>query len=217
MDLVALEIELKKRWQFPYNWQGKRQNNERDEHTAFIYKKFLLSDVVDEINAKFMDRSDGSELRDYALNRWYNYWSARAIEYIFATHPRVVKESNVYHQSIDFYIDNIPFDHKTSVYPKAFNAKNYLADPDKKFPTRHLINWLYASQSIENRHHYENRLFIVLYDSHDLEHWKLKAEILGIRAIINNYLDQFDPAKLHEFYFKADHITLADIIWVHKK
>ena len=113
IDLQRLERELKKRLAYPYSW-GRKQSDSWDRETHFIYEIRLFSQLEERISTL------SPELRNYALNRWLNFWSAKGIEQIFTTHPNVVACQNEYDKTVDFYINNIPFDHKTSVFPKGF-------------------------------------------------------------------------------------------------
>jgi hypothetical protein len=113
---------------------------------------------------------------------------------------------------VDFSINDIVFDHKTSVYPNGFHHNINYAVKNKT----ELIKWLYENQSQQGRKHYGNRLFIVVADRNTCEHWKLKAEISWLREKIGNYLDMFDPDNLGHMNFIKERITLSDIIWAIK-
>lgn len=202
IDLQRLERELKKRLAYPYSW-GRKQSDSWDRETHFIYEIRLFSQLEERISTL------SPELRNYALNRWLNFWSAKGIEQIFTTHPNVVACQNEYDKTVDFYINNIPFDHKTSVFPKGFQKDISYALEHK----RDLIEWLYKEQSQQGRLHFKNRLFVVLYDKESNEHWKLKAEISLIKQKIDNYINCVVPFE--KFHFGKDEI-LSDIIWIIK-
>ncbi len=203
MDLQRVELELKNRLAYPYKW-GRKQSNDWDSLTNFIYKTYSFNKLLKK--TKIFDQ----ELRDYALNRWYNYWSAMAAEDIFTSHENVIANKNIYDKLVDFKIYNIPFDHKTSIFPRGFNQSYDYATKNKK----ELIQWLYANQSQQGRKHLENRLFIVLYDSNN-QHWKMKSEILSLKTAIDNYINNFSPNKLVKLNFGNGEI-LSDIIWITK-
>lgn len=185
MQIDDLAHELRQRWAYPYRWH-QQQNDIADRATAFIYHTPRFRDLLSAIA-----RLD-PDTRDYALNRWYNFWSAKGVQAIFCSHPLVRPERDVYHKTIDFYIDTIPFDHKTTVFPSSYPGGLRSA---LHFP-RAMIDWLYANQSTGQRHHSANRLFLILW-SNDRQHWRLKADLLGIAQSVNEYLDHFDPAYLH--------------------
>ena len=209
-DLIKIESELKKRLTYPYKW-GRKQNNEFDKLTNFIYRTFLFDDVIKEINSRFKKDKEHQNISNYALNRWYNFWSAQAVEKIFCSLPNVKAVLDSKDKLVDFTIDGVTFDHKTSVFPK--NFPHSIKDAVKK--TDELIKWLYKNQSQQQRKHLKNRLFVVLY-SPDGEHWKLKAEISWLKERIAKYMEGFNPHYLLKFPLEPGHQTLADVIWAVK-
>jgi hypothetical protein len=200
--LKVTETELKKRLDSPYQQQFHMQNNKDDGLTNFIYETPGWDALLEKISKLT------PELQTYAVNRWYNFWSAQAVEAIFLSHPRVSKRTSETHATIDFYIDEIPFDHKTTVFPKAYPETLAYA---RSHPG-HLIRWLYEKQSQERRHHLKNRLFLILY-AHDGQHWKLRAEISLLQKRIHRHLDSFRKEHCYPLDFH-EAVALADYIWV---
>ncbi len=207
MDIQACERELKKRWRYPYTW-GRRQNDAFDRQTRFVYGIFAFDEVEAEVRRRFEGQAEFQAYFDYALNRWYNFWSARAVEEIFCAQTGVEPARNQRDRLVDFTLRGIRFDHKSSVFPKQWERG---LSASVNHP-RALIEWLYRHQSRQQRQHYANRLFLVLYDGAG-EHWQLKAEINGLRSVIRDYVAAFDPARLHRFDFGGDEETVSDIIW----
>ncbi len=201
MNLSFLETELKKRLQYPYRW-GRKQEDSWDYKTNFIYKTNTFKELLAKTS------TFNTNLKDYALNRWYNFWSAMAVESIFTKHPNIIANTNKYDKLIDFKIDTIPFDHKTSVYPFKYPNNLSIALNNKK----DLIKWLYKNQSQESRKHLKNRLFIVLYDTQTKKHWKLKSEITELQKIIDTYINSFNKKNLIALDF-GEGTVLSDIIW----
>lgn len=202
MNLQSLESELKKRLDFPYTW-GRKQSDEWDRKTKFIYQTQDFESL--ETQCKDFD----NELRNYAFNRWLNFWSAKAIEQIFTNYPNVRKEENQFSKTVDFYISEIPFDHKSSVFPKQFGQSLDYAIEHKK----ELIEWLYQNQSQQGRKHLENRLFIIFFDEKNGEHWKLKTELSLIKEKIEDYLGNFSKDNLVSLNLESREI-LSDVIWI---
>jgi hypothetical protein len=207
-DLSVIENELKKRLAYPYTW-GRRQSDRFDQATRFIYSTFSFDELLRESEKRFNQQEEGKEYLNYALNRWYNFWSAVAVERIFCALPGVQSAVNPRDRLVDFTIGGITFDHKTSVFPKNFSQSQATSQKDP----RSLIQWLYDNQSQEGRRHFGNRLFIVLHAS-DGQHWKLKAEVGLLRQAIEQYMATFTPNQLHSFCLQAKAPTLSDIIWV---
>ncbi len=112
---------------------------------------------------------------------------------------------------VDFTIDGVTFDHKTSIFPKNFP---YPIDEAIK-KTDELILWLYKHQSQQQRKHLKNRLFIVLYSS-DGEHWKLKAEISWLKERIEKYMQWIQSTLSTKISLEENQETLADVIWAIK-
>ena len=211
MNLELLETELKKRLKFNYVW-GRKQTNNFDKQTNFIYKTNSFELLLNQIETKFKTHSDYSDLKNYTLNRWFNFWSAKGIEAIFCENENVLPHPNSRNKFIDFYIDKIPFDHKTTVFPKGFKKSIPYTINHK----RELITWLYQNQSNQQRQHFKNRLFIVLINSeNNNEHWKLKAEMLWLKQVVSSYLSNFDPKKLQTFTFE-NNTVYSDVIWAIK-
>lgn len=188
-----------------------KQNDYFDNKTNFIYHTKTFEELLKEIDKRFKSEKNFQLYFNYALNRWYNFWSAFAIERIFCSLPDVKPAFNNKDRLKDFSIKGITFDHKTTVFPKKFNEA---IDSVKQNPLT-LIKWLYENQSSQQRKHFHNRLFIVLYSSNG-EHWKLKAEILWLKEIIENYLSEFEPNKLFSLKLSKEFSTLADVIWAIK-
>ncbi len=115
VDILKLEQELKKRLTFPYQW-GVRQNDYYNGQTSFIYKTYFFDDLILKIDELFKNRPDYNQFKNYALNRWFNFWSAKGIESIFCSCEGVKPELDEKNRLADFEINGIKFDHKSSVY-----------------------------------------------------------------------------------------------------
>lgn len=207
MNLKEIESELKKRLAYPYKW-GQKQNDYFDAQTNFIYQTESFEKLLSEIDIHFKSNSDYKKYFNYSLNRWYNFWSANAVEKIFCSLPNVEPALDEKDKLVDFTIDGVKFDHKTSIFPKNFPYS--VKESVKK--TDELIKWLYRNQSQQQRKHLKNRLFIVLYSGNG-EHWKLKAEISWLKERIEKYMIGFNPNFLLKFQLEKDSFALADVIW----
>jgi hypothetical protein len=84
IDLVALESELKKRLSYPPTPWDRRQNNAWDKETGFIYQIKTWEGLLAKVQGFSRDKCH------YAVNRWFNFWSARGVEEIFCRQPGVV-------------------------------------------------------------------------------------------------------------------------------
>jgi len=207
MDLHQVENELKKRLIYPYVW-GRKQSNQLDYQTNFIYNIFSFDSLIKEIETRFPKKQNYNEIFNYALNRWFNFWSAMALEHVFCLNNNVVPVKNTYDRLVDFSITGIKFDHKTTVFPRGFGQSLTFARSNPKL----LALWLYENQSQGQRKHLNNRLFVVLY-SRNSQHWRLKAEILWLKEKIDAYVHNFDQSNLIEMDFEGSEKVKTDIVW----
>ena len=211
IDLNNTEMELKKRHQFPYKW-FRKQNDQWDRLTSFIYKTPKWEDLLKKIELVVESQKlEKEQLFQYAANRWYNFWSAQAVEFIFKSIDGIQEVPEVKDSEKDFFLFGIPFDHKTSVFPRQFGKSFEYAQSHKV----ELIEWLYKNQSTQKRYHLKNRLFIVVYDQNG-EHWKLKAEISLFKKEVEKYVAAFKREQLQSAVFADGQTSLSDIIWVCK-
>lgn len=207
VTLTQIETELKKRCQFAYHW-GRFQNDVEDSKTNFIYEILYFEDLMSEIRRKFQNHHDYEALTQYSLNRWYNFWSATAVERIFTQSSDVKANPDSKDRYKDFEIKGIPFDHKSSVFPKSYphSIEFAIENPED------LITWFYTNQSQQKRQHFKNRLFIVFFHPSGA-HWKLKAELTWLQSKIEEYLAQFKFENLKNMYVHGQNTALSDIIW----
>ncbi|MEM7347550.1 MAG: hypothetical protein AAF485_25210 [Chloroflexota bacterium] len=204
--LTEIEIQLKQRISnYPPTPWGKKQTDNWDRQTNFIYKTFEWEHLTHKIATL------ETPLANYAINRWFSFWSAMAVEQIFCALPNVKIHTNKYDRLVDFTLHGINFDHKTSVFPQRYPYSFDFAYAH----TRHLIRWLYEHQSRQQRHHTANRLFILLYDAQG-EHWKLRAEISGLQQLIETYVAQFEPDKQRNLSIGSETVV-SDILWLSKQ
>lgn len=211
LDLHYTQTQLTQRLLHPYNWKGVKQNDEWDRLTNFIYGTAVFNEVLEKIN-HLESHIDFEILKNYTLNRWLNFWSAMAVETIFCNQASVKAAVNARDRLVDFTIQGITFDHKTSVYPRAFGIKINNAQDKPEL----LLHWLYKNQSSQQRQHFANRLFIVLHNFTG-EHWKLKADIGLLKKAIESYVANFEEGKLVELVFEDGSRAQSDIIWVCKE
>lgn len=201
-----MEIQLKMRWSSEYDW-GRKQADIWDSQTNFIYSIPNFDEINIELYNRFGTHTKFQELRNYGLNRWYNFWSSQAVEYIFSQHPLVRQVKTITDRKKDFYINGIAFDQKTTVYPKSYEKNIAYAQTNPK----ELASWLFINQSNQRRFHLENRLFIVLFKK-DGDHWKLKAELSWMKLLIEDYLNNFKAENLIELS-RSKEIVKCDIVF----
>lgn len=203
MTLEQIELELKKLTVMP-PW-GRKQSDDWDKLSNFVYQLPSYEQLFVLIAAQKKDAA----FEHYCIHRWYNTLSARALENIFCSQPKVKANKNKYDKLVDFSISSIPFDHKTSIFPRSYPHSQEYAEQNPAS----LIEWLYKQQSLEGRFHTENRLFVVLF-AEDGQHWRLRAEISKIKSEIEHYVQHFDKNKITMLMLEEESAVLSDIIWI---
>ncbi len=113
LDTAQLVSELYKLKNF--NWGGDYQNSLDKylvSHYVKVHKSYeaLISKFETEINVV---------VQGYVLNSWYNHWSSILIEHIFKSHKAVLPAVGQI-KSVDFFIDDIPFDLKVTYLPAEY-------------------------------------------------------------------------------------------------
>jgi len=211
-DLNYIEQQLKYRLPYKNLW-FRKQDDLWDSRSNYIYETLSWELLIKKIENTIMRYGyDKKAYFYYTINRWYNFWSAQAIERIFSEAPEITLNPNPKKGHFDFYWQGIPFDHKTSIFPKGFKNGDISAYDSAKAHPGQLALWLYENQSTGQRYHLKNRLFLIVY-AKDGAHYRLKAEINWLRTIITNYVRTFDPAKLIRLQLQEKQQTLTDIIW----
>ncbi len=180
--------------------------------SSFIYQIPDWEKLNEEIALRIASENlNQIEYFQYCINRWYNFWSARAVEQTFTAMPGIIPAKNPRNKKVDFNFYGIDFDLKTSVFPKRYPGTYESARRNKE----NLIRWLYQNQSRQGRFHLENRLFLMVY-ADDGQHWKLKAEISRLRAVIENYVANFEVSQLKKLEFQNGKSAFSDLIWATK-
>lgn len=113
LDIEPLVSELYKLKNF--DWGGDHQNS-LDKYLVSRYVKVYTS--YNELISKF-ESEINIAVQGYVLNSWYNHWSSILIEHIFKSHLLVLPTVGQI-KSVDFFINNIPFDLKITYLPAEY-------------------------------------------------------------------------------------------------
>lgn len=161
------------------------QNDTWDRLSPYIFRIRTAARVRARSEAVAAERGfDRSAFVHYAMRRWYCFWGSRIAEALFVQHPGVAPGPPK-DRVVDFTIDGVPFDLKTSDVPRAFAHR--LGDLHTQ--PEQVATWLYAHQSREGRFHCANRLFLILCDAlHPEESWRLRADVGALRGAIDLFL-----------------------------
>ncbi|MGI6393280.1 MAG: hypothetical protein ACOX2F_00885 [bacterium] len=114
IDIQQLDSELYKLKNF--EWGGDYQNS-LDKHLVSRYIK-IKNPSFDCLMSKF-ETEINPAVQGYVLNSWYNYWSSILIENIFKSHPVVLPTVGQI-KSVDFFVNDIPFDLKVTYLPAEY-------------------------------------------------------------------------------------------------
>jgi hypothetical protein len=114
IDIQQLVSELYKLKNF--EWGGDYQNS-LDKYLVSRYVK-VQNPSFDYLMSKF-ETEINPAVQGYVLNSWYNYWSSVLIENIFKSHNAVLPTVGQI-KSVDFFVDDIPFDLKVTYLPAEY-------------------------------------------------------------------------------------------------
>lgn len=101
-----------------FHWGGDYKNA-LDKHLVDKYVKVYKSYEI--LNGK-IETEVYASARGYVLCSWYNHWSSIIIENLFKTHKSVLSAIGQV-KKVDFFIQDIPFDLKTTYLPENFLIK----------------------------------------------------------------------------------------------
>lgn len=202
IDLTDLEVQLKKRWSYPQNWNFKF-NSDWESRINFVYETSNFEDILNKTE------SLSEPLAQYAVNRWYNFWSMKGVHHIFLRHPAATPPAEPGNDSDEFILQQVPFRIKLHVYPYHFaRTLRYAICHEEE-----LLYWLYHKTVNNHATFFKNHIFIMLYNR-DGEHWTLKAELQKIGKKLKGYLDQFDVHRSFRLHFAENKLCYADVIWL---
>ena len=112
-ELERIASELHKMQAF--SWGGD-YSNALDKFLVDRYVKKILA--YDNITAQ-LQTDIPRAVEGYVLCSWYNHWSTILIEHIFYKHDKVLPAIGKV-KKVDFFVDDIPFDLKTTYLPANF-------------------------------------------------------------------------------------------------
>ena len=202
----AAETAASRAWKGPAAW-GRVQDDRWDRLSRFIYRTRSADAVRQRAEATAATEglgADATAFVQYALRRWYCFWGARLAELLFLGHAGVRPGPPTHHE-IDFTIDGVPFDLKTTEVPRVFAGpvEAWAGDPGK------LAAWLYRHQSREGRFHTANRLFLVLCDpARPEEAWRLR----GDERALSHAIDAFMRHRRYVELEVDDHVVLTAVV-----
>ena len=109
LDTKQLVSEL---FKLKYFGWGDYQN---DLNKLLVSRYVKVYKSYDQLISKF-EKEIHPLVQSYVLNSWYNHWSSILIEHIFRSHKSVLPTVGQI-KSVDFFINDIPFDLKVTYLP----------------------------------------------------------------------------------------------------
>jgi len=110
-ELVSELYKLKN-----FDWGGDYQNS-LDKYLVSRYVK-VQNPSYENLLSKF-ETEISVAVQGYVLNSWYNHWSSILIEHIFKSHREVLPTVGQI-KSVDFFINDVPFDLKVTYLPAEY-------------------------------------------------------------------------------------------------
>jgi hypothetical protein len=98
-----------------FDWGGDYQNS-LDKYLVSRYVK--VNNSYETLCSKFESEINAA-VKGYVLNSWFNHWSSILIEHIFKSHQAVLPTVGQI-KSVDFFINDIPFDLKVTYLPAGY-------------------------------------------------------------------------------------------------
>ena len=151
----------------------------------YVRRIFRYDDLIDGVKVKLHN-----DVTSYVICTWYNHWTTVLIEEHISQHPKVIPTlKNI--KGIDIFVDNQPFDLKTTYLPRGYDTGDVVKNP------KNLAIWMYENQGAQ-RFGADNRLFAILLDTKKPEEsWKLKRSF----ELVFSKIDEF---------FNEEKVTSAD-------
>jgi len=113
LDIDNLVNELYKVDNF--KWGADNQN----DLGKYLVKKYVKDNNSYDFLLGQMENGVMRTVQDYLICSWYNHWSSILIEHIFKTHNIILPTVGQI-KSVDFFMNNIPFDLKVTYLPTNF-------------------------------------------------------------------------------------------------
>jgi len=158
-----------------FSWGIVQGQIDQKIQSEYVRRIVRYDDLVSSVRARLHD-----DITNYVVCTWFNHWTTVLIEEHVSVHRAVTPTiKNV--KGIDVFFDSQPFDLKVTYLPRDYDPSSALKNPTE------LAVWMYEHQG-EQRFGYDNRLFVVLFDTQNPEDsWKLKRDF----DLVFNRIDSF--------------------------
>jgi len=189
-ELISEEDLIKELYKVKeFSWGVVQGQLDQKIQTEYVRKIFRYDDLISGVKAKLHD-----DVTSYVICTWYNHWTTVLIEEHISQHPKVIPTlKNI--KGMDIFVDNQPFDLKTTYLPKEYDVKDAIRNP------KNLAVWMYENQGAQ-RFGADNRLFVVLLDARNpQDSWKLKRNFNLVFSKIDEFFNKEKATTADEVVF----------------
>ena len=192
-----------------FHWGVVQGQLDNKIQVRYVRKYFKYNELI-----RSVENSLYTQIRNYVVCSWYNYWTTVIIEDMISGHPNVIPTlKNV--KGVDLFFKNQPFDLKVTYLPDGYSEDIKYAIENPK----DIIIWLYEHQGAQ-RFGADNRLFVILYDTKNPdESWKIKRDVKLIRSRIDEFFTSEIVSEDDEIIFtfgKKTYTVLSKLLFILK-
>ena len=192
-----------------FHWGVVQGQLDNKIQVRYVRKYFKYNELI-----RSVENSLYTQIRNYVVCSWYNYWTTVIIEDMISGHPNVIPTlKNV--KGVDLFFKNQPFDLKITYLPDGYSEDIKYAIENPK----DIIIWLYEHQGAQ-RFGADNRLFVILYDTKNPdESWKIKRDVKLIRSRIDEFFTSEIVSEDDEIIFtfgKKTYTVLSKLLFILK-
>lgn len=172
-----------------FSWGVVQGQLDQKIQAEYVRRIFRYNDLISGVRAKLHN-----DVTSYVICTWYNHWTTILIEEHISQHLKVIPTlKNI--KGIDIFVDNQPFDLKTTYLPRGYDVKDAIKNP------RNLAIWMYENQGAQ-RFGADNRLFAILLDTKKPEEsWKLKRNFDLVFSKIDEFFNEEKVTTTDEVTF----------------
>ena len=188
-----------------FSWGIVQGQLDQKIQAEYVRRIFRYDDLISGVKARLHDN-----VTSYVICTWYNHWTTVLIEEHISQHSKVTPTlKNI--KGIDIFVDNQPFDLKTTYLPRDYDIKDAVKNP------KNLAIWMYENQGAQ-RFGSDNRLFIVLLDTKNPEEsWKLKRDFDLVFSKIDEFFNEVKVSSVDEVVFsfaKKTYTTVSKVLLI---
>ena len=190
-----------------FSWGVVQGQLDQKIQAEYVRRIFRYDDLINGVKARLHD-----DVTSYVICTWYNHWTTVLIEEHISQHHKVIPTlKNI--KGIDIFVDNQPFDLKTTYLPRNYDAEDAVRNP------KNLAIWMYENQGAQ-RFGADNRLFVILLDAEKPEEsWKLKRNFDLVFSKIDEFFNREKVTNADEVVFsfaRRTYTAITKILLINK-